>query len=114
MKLLQRQRFKRMTVELTEGKINTIMYQKDGGVPEQRMVVPSFIPQQVVTVIDVGGMDTQAAEEVVGLMKGYQEYRTNLMNTAFNFETWVEHTQNKTITPKWRAFKWANILSVIG
>ncbi len=89
------------------------MYQKDGGVPEQRMVVPSFIPKQVVTVIDVGDMNAQAAEEVMELMKGYQDYHNNLMNTAFNFETWVEHTQNKTITPKWRTFKWANILSVI-
>lgn len=114
MKLLKwRLKIIMMEPTLTEGQLNTISYQKDGGVPEERVVVPSFVPTQTIKAIDVGGMNDVDVAEMVALASGYKEYYAALMNTAFNFETWVEHTHNKTVVPKWRSFKLANILKVI-
>jgi hypothetical protein len=99
-------------MELKETQINTIVYQKDGGVPEERKVVPSFIPFRNIRAIDVANLPVEEAEEMVEMLREYQQYYADFISRAYNFETWVEHTKNKTINPKWRSFKLDNILEV--
>ena len=99
-------------MELKETQINTIVYQKDGGVPEERTIVPSFVPFRNIRAIDVADLSDQEAEEMVELLREYQQYYSDFISRAYNFETWVEHSKNKTITPKWRSFKLDNILNV--
>ena len=99
-------------MELKETQINTIVYQKDGGEPEERTIVPSFVPFRNIRAIDVADLSDREAEEMVELLREYQQYYSDFISRAYNFETWVEQSKNKTITPKWRSFKLDNILNV--
>lgn len=99
-------------MELKEAQINTIVYQKDGGEPEQRTIVPSFVPHRTIKAIDVGDLSAEDAEDTVQLLREYQQYYNEHIKQALNFESFVEKTYGKTITPKWRAFKVSNILEV--
>lgn len=99
-------------MELKIGEPAHIVYQKDGGEPEERIVVPTYIPYPNVRAISISDMPPEDAVEMVDLVNEYQEYYTTYLKQAFNFETWAEVTKNKTITPKWRAFKLANIKEV--
>lgn len=99
-------------MELKHSEVNTIVYQKDGGQPEERKIVPTFVPHKVVKAVDVGDLTTEQAGEIVDLIREYSEYQAEHMKQMFNFETWAEHTKNKTVTPKWRSFKVENIVEV--
>lgn len=99
-----------MIMELKQAQINTIIYQKDGGEPEERVIVPTYIPQRVVKALDIQGLPLNESEELVELLGEYQQYYADYISKAYSFEEWVEYTKNKTITPKWRSFKLSNIL----
>lgn len=99
-------------MELKIGQPACVVYQKDGGEPEERTVVPSYIPYPHVRTISLDGLSLEEAEEMVELVNQYQEYYATFIKQAFNFESWVEHAKNKTITPKWRALKLSNIVEV--
>jgi len=96
---------------LKEAQINTIIYQKDGGGPEERTIVPTF-SQHVVKAFDVADLPLSEAEEMVELLREYKNYYEDYMSRAFGFEAWVEQSKGKIITPKWRSFKLSNILEV--
>lgn len=99
-------------MELKVGEVCKVVYQKDGDEPKERTVVPTYIPYPNVRTISLEDLTIEEAAEMVELVAGYQEYYANFIKQAFSFESWVEHTQNKTITPKWRAFKPSNIIEV--
>ena len=99
-------------MKLKVGQPVCIVYQKDGEEPTERTVVPSYVPYPHVRTIDLSSLSLEEADEMVGLVTEYQAYYADYLKQAFNFEAWVEHTKNKTITPKWRAFKTSNIKDV--
>jgi hypothetical protein len=75
----------------------------------QRTIIPTFVPRQTMKSIDVSELTAEQKAEMQALYKEYARYYEEFLINAFNFETWVEHTKGKTISPKWRAFKLANI-----
>jgi hypothetical protein len=98
-------------MELKQNQIINILYKKDNQeTPEERVIVPTYVPPQVVKAIDVADLPAQESEELVALLREYQEYYSDHINKALNFEGWVEQTKNKTIIPKWRSFKLSNII----
>lgn len=93
-------------MQLTENKITSIVYEsKSKGEISSRVIVPTSVPADFVRAIDVSDLQPQEREEMAQLYAEYREYREEFMSRLFNFETWVEHTKNKSVTPKWRAFK---------
>jgi hypothetical protein len=99
-------------MDLKIGQPACIVYQKDGSEPEERLVVPTYIPYPNVRAVSLDGLEIEEAEEMVELVREYQEYYASHIAQAFNFESWAEQTKNKAIAPKWRAFKMANIKDV--
>lgn len=99
-------------MELTVGTACKLTYQKEGDEPKTRVVVPTYIPYPNVRTVSLEDLTAEEAAEMVELVNEYQEYYANALKQLFNFETWVEHSKNKTITPKWRAFKTSNIIQV--
>jgi regulatory protein YycI of two-component signal transduction system YycFG len=59
--------------------------------------------------IDVSELNPEQRAEMQALYKEYAKYYDDFIANSFNFETWVEHTKGKVISPKWRAFKLSNI-----
>lgn len=99
-------------MDLKIGQINTLTYQKDGDEAKTRKVVATYVPYPNVRTIDVSDLSAEEASEMADMVTEFQAYYADFISQAFNFETWVEHTKNKTITPKWRAFKTTGIVSV--
>lgn len=94
---------------LVSGKIVKLTYTNDKQETSDRVVIPTLVPKQNVTTIDVTTLTEEQQQEMSQLYTEYSEYYRDHMSKAFNFETWVEHTTSKNITPKWRALKLSNI-----
>lgn len=75
----------------------------------QRTIIPTFVPLQTMKSIDVSELSLEERVETQDLYREYAKYHDDYVANAFNFETWVEHTKGKIISPKWRAFKLSNI-----
>ena len=75
----------------------------------QRTVIPTLVPKSTMKTIDVSELTPVQCQELQELYQEYTQYYEDFMANAFNFETWVEHTKGKEISPKWRAFKLSNI-----
>lgn len=97
-------------MDLVRGELFNVVYEKvsDGEVTERR-IVPVFTPYQTVRAIDVSNLDKSEQQQMTDAVREYGEYLDQHAKRAFNFETWYEQTQGKAISPKWRAFKLANI-----
>lgn len=74
-----------------------------------RIIIPFTVPDANVTAIDVSELDEGQHDEILQMVADYNEYRQLHYNKMFNFTQWAEHTQNKTIEPKFRTFKIDNI-----
>lgn len=94
---------------LISGQLVKLTYTNDKQETSNRVVIPTLIPKQNVTTIDVTALTEKEQLEMSRLYQEYAEYYRNFMSNAFNFETWVEHTTSQSIAPKWRALKLANI-----
>lgn len=92
-------------MNLVENEIATIVYEKDSGDTSARVIVPTQVPKDLVRAIDVSELDPAQRAEIAEMYVEYKKYVSTFMENMFNFETWVEHTHNKEIKPKWRAFK---------
>lgn len=92
-------------MNLTEAQIASIVYEKDGGDVSARVILPVSVPSTNVRAIDLSDVPPAEREEVSKLFAEYRAYKEAFMANMFNFETWVEHSTGKVITPKWRAFK---------
>ena len=92
-------------MNLTEAQIASIVYEKDSGDISARVILPVSVPSSNVRAIDLSDVPVLEREEISKLYMEYIAYKEAFMSNMFNFETWVEHSTNKVITPKWRAFK---------
>jgi hypothetical protein len=81
---------------------------KEGEVSD-RYIIPTFIPQDNIKALDVTELTEDQRNEMQDLWEQYQAYYTAAVTALFDFETWVEHSTNKKVTPKWRTFKKGNI-----
>lgn len=92
-------------MKLTEREIATIVYEKEDGDLSSRVILPVQVPGDLVRAIDVSELSNEERQEMATLYAEYKKYVMSFMENMFNFETWTEHTHNKQIKPKWRAFK---------
>lgn len=95
-------------------KLNLISYQKDDSdsLITERSVIPTFVPRPNVKALDVTDMDPNDQAEMERLYSEYSEYKTQIEQTIFSFEDWLEHTQQSGPDVKWRTFKMDGIKSV--
>lgn len=97
-------------MKFEQGEFTDIVYVSESkGEVSQRTILPTFVPPQTIKSIDVSELNPEQRAELQALYKEYSEYYRNYLANAFNFETWVEHSKGIEISPKWRAFKLANI-----
>jgi len=99
-----------MAKDLIEGKIYNVRYHsmsKDE--TTFRTIIPTALPTENVKGIDVTDLSPEEQQEMCQLTNEYSEYWRNKYATIFDFATWVEHTKNKQIQPKYRTFKPANL-----
>ena len=71
-----------------------------------RTIIPTFVPPTNIRAIDVSDMCELEQEGVRALLEEYTDYYNTIAKTIFNFNDWLEHTQQ--IDPsvlKWRTFK---------
>lgn len=93
-------------MQLTEAQITSIIYESSSsGEITSRVIIPTSVPADFVRAIDVSELAPNDRLEMAQLHAEYRQYRDDFFSRCFNFETWVEHTTGKAITPKWRAFK---------
>lgn len=96
-------------MNLKEAEITSIVYEKENGDTSARVIIPVAVPKNLVRAIDVSELEPTERKELLELYTEYKKYTTAYLENMFGFETWVEHTQNRTVTPKWRAFKVAGL-----
>jgi len=97
--------------QLKRGEIAEIIY--EGSTTPQkgnRTILPTSVPQTIIRAIELTELSQQERNEMQHLYAEYAEYYENFTANAYNFETWVEHSTGKTISPKWRAFKLSKIV----
>lgn len=93
-------------MKLTENQITTIVYDNENkGERTTRVIIPTAVPADSVRAIDVDELSVGERMEMLELYAEYRQYTQEYIKTMYNFETWVEHTKNENIKPKWRAFK---------
>lgn len=92
-------------MKLVENEITSIVYEKESGDTSARVILPTQVPKDLIRAIDLSELDPAQRAELAQMYVEYKEYVSTYMEKMFNFETWAEHTQNKEIKPKWRAFK---------
>lgn len=88
---------------LTVGECVNVEYTSLKNETKIRTIVPTSTVNYNVSTIDVTDLSDDERQEVIDLYLEYDQYRRERLKQLFNFETWVEHTKNKTVTPKWRA-----------
>ena len=97
-------------MEIKECELNSIQYYNESKDEHStRVVIPSMIPSASFRAIDVSDLNNEARQEMQQLYSEYKQYYKDQQSTIFNFETWVDHSKNRTVTPKWRTFKLNNI-----
>ncbi len=102
-----------MIADFKRGKLAQILYNNvSKKETTTRTVIPTFVPRQNVKTIDVTELSEGDRIKMQALFEEYARYYDDFVANAFNFETWVEHTTGENITPKWRAFKVANVLDI--
>lgn len=74
-----------------------------------RTIIPTFVPHQTVSALDISELTPDEQTETVALFSEYSEYHKQAHAAIFNFQTWVEHTKNKTIDVKFRNFQIENL-----
>lgn len=92
-------------MHLNEAEITSIVYEKDSGEQSARVIIPTFVPKDLIRAFDVSELDAAERQDLLQLYTEYKQYTAAFMENMFNFETWAEHTHNRTVKPKWRAFK---------
>lgn len=92
-------------MNLTRAQLATIIYEKTSGETTTRSIIPTALPTDLIRAIDVTELSPDDRNDLAALYVEYQEYVDTFMSSMFNFDTWIEHTYNKPITPKWRSFK---------
>lgn len=92
-------------MQLQESKITPVTYDSTTKGKSDRVIIPTFVPNDVVRAIDVTDLDAAERQAMANLYEAYKQYREAAAATLFNFETWVEHQTGKQIDVKWRAFK---------
>jgi hypothetical protein len=78
-----------------------------------RRIIPTFVPRQTIKSIDVSDLSPEDRASMLALYDEYTKYYEAFLDNAFNFETWAEHAKGIHISPKWRAFRLANIKQVL-
>ena len=79
------------------------------GDTSERTIIPMFIPGNTIRAVDVSELSADNQGEVQTLMQEYAEYYQAKVKEVFSFGDWVEHTQGKSISVKWRTFKRENM-----
>jgi hypothetical protein len=92
-------------MKLTEGKITTIIYEKDSGEKSSRVIIPVQVPKDLIRAIDLSDVEPDQREAVAKLYEEYAEYKARYLSNMFNFETWADHTYGAVMKPAWRSFK---------
>lgn len=88
-----------------------VSYRKDStGVVEEKFIIPTRIPSDLITAIDVGGLEDAEVVKLVEQQRDYKAYIKGILESAFKFEDWVEHSTGERPNVKWRTYKAANIL----
>ena len=94
---------------LSEGTVSNITYTSDKKGITTRAIVPVSVPKDCVRAIDVSELADDEQQHIAGLVSEYRQYISDIMQTSFKFEDWVEHTTGARIDPMWRSFKVTNI-----
>jgi hypothetical protein len=92
-------------MKLNENEVTSIVYEKESGDTSARVILPVQVPKDLIRAIDMSELEPSERAEMAALHAEYKQYVSTFMEKMFNFETWAEHTHNKEIKPKWRAFK---------
>ena len=88
-----------------------VSYLKEStGLAEDKFIIPTRIPSDLITAIDVGGLEDADIVKLVEQQRDYKAYIKGILEQAFKFEDWVEHSTGTRPTVKWRTYKAANIL----
>lgn len=99
--------------EFKQGEFAEIVYLSEAKQETtERVIIPTFVPKQTMKSIDVTDLSYAERMEMQELYAEFAKYYEDYLANAFNFETWVEHSKGKVISPKWRAFKLSNIKDV--
>jgi hypothetical protein len=96
-------------MKLTETQLATIIYEKESGEVTTRVIVPTSVPKDLIRAIDVTDLNTHERETVAQQYAEYQAYVKLYLSNMFNFEGWLDHSQNITATHQWRSFKLAGL-----
>lgn len=97
---------------LKQNEPSAIKYTKKDGTITERVIVPTFVPNDTIKAIDVTELSTDEAADMVEALREYSEYYENATKTLFKFEDWITHVGRKTGTPKWRSFIKQNIVEL--
>lgn len=96
--------------QYTVGQQSTMVYYSERTDDHSsRAIIPTAVPVEYVKAIDVEHLTESERTEMETLFNEYQAYVERKLATLFNFEQWVEHTQNVFITPVWKTFKLSGI-----
>ena len=80
------------------------------GDKSERFVIPTRIPKDTVTVIDVSALTEDDRSVLVNALSEYQAYHKERMNAIMKFEDWYEHTQGiRPTTLHWRTLKESSV-----
>ena len=75
----------------------------------ERVIIPTFVPRPKhlnVKAIDVTDLSVKERDNILSLLKEYNEYVTTQQDRIFSFEQFISNI-NRTTAPsfKWRTFK---------
>lgn len=90
-------------MQLTENKLTTILYEKLNGENTARVIIPTKVPADQITAIDVSDLTPIERERVQRMYEEYSEYVKTHMSTMFKFNEWIDHTYGESVDEIGRA-----------
>lgn len=88
-----------------EGELCSIQYRKSEEDVSNRVIIPSFVPKQNVTAIDVTDLSDTERDDVLHQWNEYQAYKKQQMSQLFTFDHFIEQTfPLSEVKAKWRTF----------
>ena len=94
---------------LEEAELQTISYTKADGEVVTRDVIPTQVPSDLVTTVDVTELSAEERDQMLSWITDYTTYVDNVLSTIFTLEDFIEQASNETPTVKWRRYYKANI-----
>ena len=85
--------------------INIKYDKKDGSLITERKIIPTHIPDDFISAIEVTGLSDMKISEITEQQLAYKKYVELFKRNMFTFDDWVKHNNGDTSLIKYKRFK---------